>query len=61
MVEIPIQVNGKLRDKIVIPENTPEEQIKEMALKLDKVLLFIQDQPIRKWIYVPNRTVNIVI
>jgi leucyl-tRNA synthetase len=61
MVEIPIQVNGKLRDKVVIPENLPEEQIKELVLNLEKVLAFIQDQPIRNWIYIPNRTINIVI
>jgi leucyl-tRNA synthetase len=61
MVEIPIQVNGKLRDKIVVPENSSEEYLKEITFKLEKVLLFIQDQPIRKWIYIPNRTINIVI
>jgi leucyl-tRNA synthetase len=61
MVVIPIQVNGKLRDKIVIPENLPEDQIKEMVLKLEKVMIFVKDQPIRKWIYITNKTMNLVI
>lgn len=58
---IPIQVNGKLRDKITVPEDYPEEILRERVLKLDKVLPFIQDQPIKKWIYIPNRTINIVV
>jgi leucyl-tRNA synthetase len=61
MVEIPVQVNGKLRDKIIVPENHPEDMIREIVLSLDKVLLFMEGKTIRKWIYIPNRTINIVV
>ena len=61
MIEIPIQINGKLRDKITISEDLSEDELKEMVFKLEKVRAFIQDQMIEKWIYIPNRTINIVL
>ncbi len=35
-VEIPVQVNGKVRDKIMVSTELSEDQIKEIALKSDK-------------------------
>jgi leucyl-tRNA synthetase len=61
MVEIPVQVNGKLRDKIIVPENHPEETIRDLVMSLEKVIIFMEGKTIRKWIYIPNRTINIVV
>lgn len=57
-IEVPIQVNGKLRAKIIIDKNAKEDEIKEIALK--EVAQFIQSG-VKKIIYVPGRIFNIVV
>jgi len=47
-IEIPVQVNGKLRDKIVVPTGATEAEIQAAALASDKVQQFIQGKPIKK-------------
>ena len=60
-VEIAVLTNGKVRDKMVIRVDLPEEEIKEQALQLEKVKKFIKDSPPKKIIYIDKRMVNIVI
>ena len=60
-IEIPVQVNGKLRDKIVLPTGATQKEIEAAALASDKVKAFIGGQPVKKVIVVPKRLVNIVI
>lgn len=57
-VEIPIQVNGKLRGKIVVSKSATEDEIKNMALK--EVAQFVENG-YKKIIYIPNRIFNIVL
>ncbi len=59
-VEIIIQVNGKLRDRIVVPLNASEDALKAAALASAKVQEFTAGQTVRKVIVVPNKLVNIV-
>ena len=61
VLEIPVQINGKLRSKIIVTAGTPEEKIKEKALADDKIKQWIQNQPVKKSIYIPNKLINIVI
>jgi leucyl-tRNA synthetase len=56
-----IQVNGKLRSKISVSANTSKEDIQTAALNDEHILHFIDGQPIKKVIVVPNKLVNIVI
>lgn len=60
-IEIVVQVNGKVRDKMVIPVNAPEEEIKEAALKQERIAPYIKDKKIVKVISVPGKLVNIVV
>ncbi|MFC1755913.1 leucine--tRNA ligase [Patescibacteria group bacterium] len=60
-ITIPIQVNGKLRDEVVVPNNISVKEIKEMALNKENVKKYIEDKEIKKFIYVKGRIVNIVI
>jgi leucyl-tRNA synthetase len=60
-IEIPVQVNGKLRDKIVVAAGATEAEIEAAALASEKVQQFIQGKPIKKVIVVPKRLVNIVV
>ncbi|QRN84422.1 leucine--tRNA ligase [Chloroflexota bacterium] len=56
-----IQVNGKLRDRIVMPVDVKEEDAKAAALASENVIAYLEGKAPRKVIYVPGRLVNIVI
>ena len=58
-VKIPIQVNGKVRSVIEVPLDISEKEIKEIALKEENVLKFLNNDP-KKVIIIPNRVVNFV-
>ncbi|MDP8233270.1 MAG: leucine--tRNA ligase [Candidatus Saelkia tenebricola] len=60
-IEMPVQINGKLRGKVEVANEADEEEIREIVLSNDKVKVFIQDKLIRKFIVVKKRVVNIVI
>jgi leucyl-tRNA synthetase len=60
-IEIPVQVNGKLRDVITVPAGAIKEEIQAAALASEKVRQFIGGEPIKKVIVVPKRLVNIVV
>jgi leucyl-tRNA synthetase len=60
-IEIPVQINGKLRSRIVVPAGASEELIRERALADDKVKAAIAGKQIVKWIVVPSKLVNIVV
>ncbi|MGC2235734.1 MAG: class I tRNA ligase family protein [Pyrinomonadaceae bacterium] len=60
-IEIPIQVNGKLRSRILTAPETPKETLEAMALADAKIMEYTGGKEIVKIIVVPNRLVNIVI
>jgi leucyl-tRNA synthetase len=60
-LEIAVQVNGKLRDKIVVPAGATAPELEAAALASEKVQQAIAGKPIKKVIVVPKRLVNIVI
>lgn len=60
-IEIPVQINGKVRGKIVVAAGLPKEDIITMA-KSDIVISdMIGENPVKKIIYVPGKILNIVI
>lgn len=60
-VEIAIQVNGKIRTKIMIPTNSEEETIKNISLSNPEIIKHIDNKKIVKVIVIKNRLVNIVV
>src|SRR6266513_590615 len=60
-VEIVIQINGKLRDRIKMPIVATEEELKAVALSNPKVQDRIAGKAVRKVIVVPKKLVNIVV
>jgi leucyl-tRNA synthetase len=56
-----VQINGKLRDRLVVPAGITEEAAKAMALESDNVQGYLEGKAPRKVIYVPGRLINIVI
>jgi leucyl-tRNA synthetase len=59
-VEIVVQVNGKIRSRIVLPADATEEQARQVALADEKVQQSLEGKSPRKVIYVPKKLVNIV-
>ncbi|MHB8218565.1 MAG: leucine--tRNA ligase [Candidatus Sulfotelmatobacter sp.] len=60
-LEIPVQINGKLRGRIVVPADATEEFVLERALADEKVRAAIGGKQIVKKIYVASKLVNIVV
>lgn len=59
-VLVVVQVNGKLRAKIVIPKDSSREKMEQLAKEIDKIKADLTGKTIRKVIAVPNKLVNFV-
>ena len=59
-IEIVLQVNGKVRDKMFIPSDASKEEVEKLAMESERVRSFIDGLTVRKVIVVPGRLVNIV-
>ncbi|WPM31522.1 class I tRNA ligase family protein [Hydrogenobacter sp. T-2] len=60
-LEIPVQVNGKLRAVIRVPVDTEEAVAKELALKDPKISQWLNGKEVRKVIYIKNKLLNLVV
>lgn len=60
-VEIIVQVNGKLRDKLQVATDTPKDELEKLATADEKVQKFIDGKNVVKVIVIPNKIVNIVV
>jgi len=58
-LEIPVQVNGKLRDVIRVPRGATQAEIEATALASEKVKSFLDGKTVKKIIVVPNKLVNV--
>jgi leucyl-tRNA synthetase len=60
-IELAVQVNGKIKDRIIVPAETDEEQIKQKALSCAKVIAVLSGRKPKKIIVIKSRLVNIVV
>jgi len=60
-IEIPVQVNGKIRSRILIAAGASESAVLEQSLADEKMQSLIAGKTIVKKIYVPGKLVNIVV
>ena len=60
-MELPVQVNGKLRDKITVPADADEQTILATALAAKNVIPWVDGKTIKKKLYVPRKLVNLVV
>ncbi len=60
-VEVAVQVNGKLRAKVILPKDCDQSAAEKQALAIESIQKAIKDKTVRKMIYVPNRIVNVVV
>jgi leucyl-tRNA synthetase len=61
MISLPVQVNGKKRAEILVAHDASEDAIRDEALKQDGVLRAMEGRPLKKFILVPKRIVNVVV
>lgn len=60
-IEMPVQINGKVRGKLVIDAEANQEQILEAAQEDEHIKQFLDGKPIKKMIYVKGKILNIVV
>ena len=60
-MELPVQVNGKLRDKITVPADADEQRILQTATIAPGVQPWLAGKDLKKQIYVPKKLVNLVV
>ncbi len=61
MIELVVQVNGKLRGRVSVPADADKAAIEQIAVADENVQRFVDGKEIRKVIVVPGRLVNIVV
>ncbi len=60
-IEVPVQVNGKIRDRLQVAPDISEDAIRVLALASDKVGPHLLGKQIAKFLYVPKRMVTIAV
>ena len=60
-IEVPVQINGKLRSKVTVAADIDEDGLKAAALADERIKTLIEGKQIRKVIVVPGKLVNIVV
>ena len=59
-VEVPVQVNGKVRGRIKLPKDSNEERALDAARQVANVASQLEGKPLRKVIWVPNKILNLI-
>ena len=60
-VEIAVQINGKIRDRVMIPVDADEETVRKLILERERVKRYLNGKEPKKFFYVKGRLVNIVV
>lgn len=57
----PVSINGKMRVKLELPANITQDEARKLALANEVVQKWVEDKPLKKFIFVPSRIINIVV
>jgi len=60
-ITLVVQVNGKLRDRIMVPASITKAEARQLAMERQRVKAYLGDREITNVIYVPRRLVNFVV
>ena len=60
-IELPVQINGKVRDRLTVAVDIDKDALQEKVLALPHIQEFIGDKKVVKFIVVPKKIINIVI
>jgi len=61
MVTIVLQINGKVRDRIEVPADTPADELEQLARENDRIVELTAGKEVMKCITVPDKLVNMVV
>ncbi|MFH1572711.1 MAG: leucine--tRNA ligase [Acidobacteriota bacterium] len=61
VLEVPVQINGRLRSRVVVSSSASPKEVEEAALADPKVQSYTMGKGVRKIIVVPQKLVNIVL
>ncbi len=61
VLEIPVQINGKLSGRVKVAAEAPPEQVLQAALADAQVQARLANRPLRKHVYIPGRMLNLVV
>jgi leucyl-tRNA synthetase len=61
IVEMPVQINGKVRSRVVLPRVATEEEARQAALADEKVQAYLTGKNLVKLVFVPGRILNLII
>src|SRR5260370_27284229 len=59
-VTVVVQVNGKVRDKLVVPVGVSKTEVETLALSSERVRRFVDGSPVANVVYVPGKLLNFV-
>ncbi|WP_018132353.1 leucine--tRNA ligase [Effusibacillus pohliae] len=60
-IEYAIQVNGKVRDRVVVAKDATQDEIRELVLAREKIKDEVAGKQVKKFIVVPGKLVNVVV
>ncbi len=60
VINMVVQVNGKVRDQLQVPAGAGEEEVKRLALASERVRRHLEGKEIKKVVFVPGRLINFV-
>jgi len=61
VIETAVQINGKVRGRVMLPRTATEEDARAAALSAEGVTAYTTGKPIKKFIYVPGKIINVVV
>ncbi|HKL10239.1 MAG TPA: leucine--tRNA ligase [Clostridia bacterium] len=61
VVEIVVQINGKVKERLMIERKAGKDDVEKLVMGIDKVKSAIEGKEMKKFIYVPGKLVNIVV
>lgn len=59
--EYPVSINGKMRTTMVLDLSATEEQVQEIVLQNPVIQKWVEGKPVKKFIFVKNKMVNVVV
>jgi leucyl-tRNA synthetase len=60
-ITLVVQINGKLRDRIIVPASITEAEARQLAVESKRLTPHLEGKDVLKTIYVPGRLVNLVV
>jgi leucyl-tRNA synthetase len=61
VLELPVQVNGKVRGRVMLSKTASEAEALEAAMKDERIAALVAEKPMKKFVYVPGKILNVIL